>query len=144
MKKLILPALALLCGALFLFMKAKSDAALNLAPANISCNINQSTCALNSVNSDINATLSIKPKPIKTMSETSFVFSGLSKLKAPSVRIYGLNMDLGVVNAALLKNGAFYSANIMLAACTQKVMTYRLDVLDDERVVASIDFNVFE
>ena len=144
MKKLILPALALLCGALFLFMKAKSDAALNLAPANISCNINQSTCALNSVNSDINATLSIKPKPIKTMSETSFVFSGLSKLKAPSVRIYGLNMDMGVLRTPLLQNNADYNATIVLAACTQKVMTYRLDVLDDERVVASIDFNVFE
>lgn len=134
-------------GFIFLFLLAvlalnfinKQD--LNKSPAKITCDINLNPCALNSV-ANINATLNIYPKPLKAMNENFFSFSGLGELTKPNIRIYGLNMDMGIIKSPLNKTNQNYQAKIMLATCTQSQMIYRLDVLDGAQVIASIDFEL--
>lgn len=74
------------------------------------------------------------------MNESLFSFSGLGTLAKPSVRIYGLNMDMGVIKSQLHQANKTYQTKIMLASCTQSQMLYRLDVLDGTNIIASIDF----
>lgn len=109
---------------------------------NATCDVNKNECPLLSKNGNINATLLIYPKPLITMAETTFKFSGLPKLKAANVRIYGLNMDMGTIKAELEKSGSVYAANIIISACVESVMKYRLEVLDGDKEVAYIDFDV--
>lgn len=142
MKKLFI------AGFIFLFLLAilalnfinKQD--LNKSPAKITCDINLNPCALNKEVADINATLNIYPKPLKAMNESLFSFSGLGHLTKPNVRIYGLNMDMGIIKSPLNKTNQNYQAKIMLASCVQSQMIYRLDVLDGAQVIASIDFEL--
>lgn len=74
------------------------------------------------------------------MNESLFSFSGLGTLTKPSVRIYGLNMDMGAIKSPLKQINNNYETKIMLASCTQSQMLYRLDVLDGTNIIASIDF----
>lgn len=109
---------------------------------NATCDVNQNECPLLSKNGNINATLLIYPKPLITMAETTFKFSGLPELKAPNVRIYGLNMEMGIIKSELEKTGDIYTANIIISACVESVMKYRLEVLDGDKEIAYIDFDV--
>ena len=140
MKKIFFVATAFLFLLAYLALQYKNEQNLNKSPANISCDINLNTCALNSVITDINATLSVDPNPLKAMNESLFSFSGLGTLAKPSVRIYGLNMDMGVIKSPLHQANKTYQTKIMLASCTQSQMLYRLDVLDGTNIIASIDF----
>lgn len=141
MKKIFFVATAFLFLLAYLALQYKNEQNLNKSPANISCDINLNTCALNSV-ANINATLNIYPKPLKAMNENFFSFSGLGELTKPNIRIYGLNMDMGIIKSPLNKTNQNYQAKIMLATCTQSQMIYRLDVLDGAQVIASIDFEL--
>ena len=106
------------------------------------CDVNKNECPLLSKNGNINATLLIYPKPLITMAETTFKFSGLPDLKEPNVRIYGLNMEMGIIKSELEKSGDVYTANIIISACVESVMKYRLEVLDGDKEIAYIDFDV--
>lgn len=127
---------------LVLFFIACGNYSGNSSGNYATCDVNKNECPLLSKSGNINAMLLIYPKPLIAMAETTFKFSGLPELKAPNVRIYGLNMEMGIIASELEKSGDIYAANIIISACVESVMKYRLEVLDGDKEIAYIDFDV--
>ncbi|AGZ81346.1 hypothetical protein [Campylobacter fetus] len=110
--------------------------------ASISCDLNVEDCDIDTKLG--NVTFSFYPRPLVGMAPTTLKISGLPQnIKDPNVRIYGLNMQMGVISAPLVKQGSSYSANIVISLCVVSRMEYRLEVLSgDKPLDVSIDFYI--
>ncbi|EAI3886499.1 hypothetical protein Q4Y15_000803 [Campylobacter fetus] len=110
--------------------------------AYIACDLNIEECDVDTKLG--NVTFSFYPRPLVGMAPTTLKISGLPQnIKDPNVRIYGLNMEMGVISAPLTKQGSSYTANIVISLCVISRMEYRLEVLSgDKPLGVSIDFYI--
>ncbi|MBR8465715.1 hypothetical protein KDE13_05000 [Campylobacter sp. faydin G-140] len=109
----------------------------------LSCDMNIQPCEVSfGTNKFI---FELEPRPIYPMKPINLKISGAVKLnlKEPSLDIYGLNMNMGVIKAKLEPRGDDLVANIVLSACVINVMRYRFDVLSDgKKTGLYIDFDL--
>ncbi|GEM_PF-6511178 len=92
-------------------------------PADISCDITQKSCTKNGV------TFEFATRPVEAMRPLILRLSNLNAHNA-SVKIYGLNMNMGVVESTLVKNGEVFETKVVLSTCTQKEMIYRIELFN--------------
>lgn len=88
---------------------------------------------------------SLSPKPIYTMQPINLKINGLQKLnlKNPNLRVYGVNMDMGIIKAQIdLKEGV-YQSDLVLSSCLMSIMRYRFKIYDGSKDTGLfIDFDL--
>lgn len=144
MKKFYALAVVIIIIFGFIFLKPKhtNDTEFN-ENFKIDCDLNMGACE-KAINGKI-IKFEITPRPIYAMQPVVFKISGLDKLnlKNPSLKFYGLNMDMGDIKAKLKRDKDDYVSKIVLSACVIDVMIYRFKVLDDGRDIGIyIDFEL--
>lgn len=107
------------------------------------CSLNLQSCDVTYKSEIIN--FDINPKPVRFMEKTTIHISGLKgKYKDLNIRIYGLNMNMGVIKAGLNKiDENNYEAIISLSSCLLTTMRYRAEVFDGEKSIGLfVDFDL--
>lgn len=109
---------------------------------NATCDLNAHACVASLKGKEIK--FDVTPKPLYPMSPFTLRVTGLGEgYKALNVRIYGLNMDMGVVRAELERRGSTYMGQIVLSSCVTEVMNYRMEIYDgDKPLGVFIDFDL--
>ena len=103
------------------------------------CDLNKQDCAVNFKGQSVK--FAFATKPIVAMMPTTLSVSGLSgDFEDLSVEIYGVNMNMGRVKAALQKRGDAYTASITMSACVSQ-MHYRIELFEKGKALGlSADF----
>lgn len=144
MKKILYVLSAIIAGGLFAFMMNFSDNQTQkiVAESNITCDLNTQNCAINHNGNKI--AFSFDPKPLEAMVPLTLKIEGLSsEYENLNARIYGLNMDMGIIKANLKNKGNLYIGTIILSSCVVEVMNYRLELYDgDKQLGIYIDFDL--
>ena len=125
---------------LLLFAVILSFAACgNEADFSENCDLNKQDCAVNFKGQSVK--FAFATKPIVAMMPTTLSISGLSgDFEDLSVEIYGINMNMGRVKAALQKRGDAYTASITMSACVSQ-MHYRIELFEKGKALGiSADF----
>ncbi len=124
----------LLFAAIFAFFGCAEDASLSE-----NCDLNKQDCAVNFRGQSVK--FAFATKPIVAMMPTTLSISGLSgEFSDLSVEIYGVNMNMGRVKAALQKRGDAYTASITMSACVSQ-MHYRAELFSGGKPLGiSADF----
>lgn len=107
------------------------------------CELNESVCQVSSKYGEL--TISIEPRPIKPMVESTLIVKGLEKAKEPKIHIYGITMYLGHLKENLEKNkNGDLEAAIMIAPCDEVEMVFSLEIIDGDEVIAQTKFTTFQ
>lgn len=86
---------------------------------------------------------SLKNRPIRFMQESVLFIEGLKNYDNLNIRIYGLNMDMGVLKAQAVKKGKDYEVEFLLNFCFVKDMRYRIELFNGEKSLKKyIDFDM--
>ena len=103
------------------------------------CDLNKQDCAVNFKGQSVKFAFSTKP--VQAMMPTTLNISGLSgDFGDLRVEIYGVNMNMGRVKAALQKRNDGYTTSITMSACVSQ-MHYRIELFDgSEPLGLSVDF----
>lgn len=97
------------------------------------CDLSKRPCQVKTATKAI--TFNLTPRPLEVMGDTLVQIEGLdSKLFSsnPSIRIYGLNMDMGKIITSLTQTApGKYEAKVALSAClVENIMRYRIALYD--------------
>lgn len=107
-----------------------------------SCELNEKDCEISTKYG--NAVISLLPRPIKPMVESKLIIKGLNELKAPKIHLYGLSMYLGHLRENLeLNDKNELEADIMIAPCDDEEMRFALEILQNDEIIANIEFSTF-
>lgn len=107
------------------------------------CNLLETPCKVSFDGSEV--MFDINPRPISIMNESIITISNLSReIDDPKIRIYGLNMDMGVIITSLQKLDSTLQASVALSAClVEDVMRYRISVYNgNEELKLYADFDL--
>ncbi|CAD7289119.1 hypothetical protein [Campylobacter suis] len=149
MKKYYALLVAITIGALsFVFFSNKTSVTSSFSASQnklepLKCDLNVKPCEVIYNNKSIK--FDFLDDKITPMQELTLIISGLDKLNfhSPSLQIYGLNMNMGNINAKLAKQDENFISNIVLSSCLIDVMRYRLEVLEQGRKTGLyIDFDL--
>ncbi|MBZ7987133.1 hypothetical protein [Campylobacter canadensis] len=90
-----------------------------------------------------NIKYSLKNRPIRFMQESILFIEGLKNYDNLNIRIYGLNMDMGVLKAQAVKKDKIYEVEFLLNFCFVKDMRYRIELFNGEKSLKKyIDFDM--
>ena len=97
------------------------------------CDLNKRPCQVKAAKQTI--TFDLTPRPLEVMGDTLVRIEGLdSELFSsnPSIRIFGLNMDMGKIITSLTQTApGRYEAKVALSAClVENIMRYRIALYD--------------
>lgn len=119
------------------------DSALSHDPlTSLPCSLNTSRCTL--PYQDTHISIESSARPIKALQPTTLRISGLANLTDTlTLKIYGLNMEMGTTTLRATKEGESYQATFTPAICSLQTMRYRIALYDGARELGVfIDFDV--
>ncbi len=108
----------------------------------LECSINKEICEIDFKNSKIS--FEIANRPIRFMNESKLIIKGLPNYDNLSLKLYGLNMDMGIIEADLkkLENGD-YESEFVVSTCMLSTMRYRLELFNNNKKIGLfIDFDM--
>lgn len=108
----------------------------------LKCSINQEICTKKYKNNEV--IFEIENRPIRFMSESKLIIKGLPKYDNLSLKLYGLNMDMGIIEANFtrLENGD-YESEFIVSTCMLSTMRYRLELFENSKKIGLfIDFDM--
>lgn len=150
MKKLAIAFIvAIATFVLYYFLNKSNEAQFEFADSNqtllptLKCDLNKEPCIVNFKGESIK--FDFKDKEIYTMKPLELVISNLEALnfKNPSLRAYGINMQMGNIDVKLKKHYRQYIAKMVLSACIVDIMRYRFEILDEGKPTGLfIDFDL--
>ncbi|RAZ52668.1 hypothetical protein [Campylobacter hyointestinalis] len=141
MKKiLLLSFVGVTLGLVFAFISPAKTS--KVAQSNITCDLNLDSCSVQKDGKTI--TFSFYPRPLSAMTPVTLKVEGLGgEYKNLNAQIYGINMDMGTIKAALEKRSNIYMGSIVLSSCVVTVMNYRLELYDGDKPLGIyIDFDL--
>lgn len=108
----------------------------------LKCSINKDICEKDFKGRKIS--FEIINRPIRFMEETKLIIKGLPKYDNLNLKLYGLNMDMGVINAELIRlNNGDYVSEFVVSTCLLSTMRYRLELFNnDKKIKLFIDFDM--
>lgn len=136
--------LFLALGALWFYKSSNTQKSISIENNGtlmpLPCDLNKQSCKVTFGNDFVN--FKIFPTPVHPMKQV-WLSVDAPMLKAPSVRAYGLNMDMGVIDIKLTNKDGIWLGEMALSACVIDVMRYRFEVLEDGRDIGLfIDFDM--
>ena len=145
MKKiLLLSFVGVTLGLVFAFIFNSPTKTSNrvVAQSNITCDLNLDSCSVQKDGKTI--TFSFYPRPLSAMTPVTLKVDGLGgEYKNLNAQIYGINMDMGTIKAALEKRSNIYMGSIVLSSCVVAVMNYRLELYEGDKPLGIyIDFDL--
>lgn len=108
----------------------------------LKCSINKDICEVSFKKNQVS--FEILNRPIRFMQESKLVIKGLPKYDNLSLKLYGLNMDMGIIEADLkkLENGD-YESEFVVNTCLLSTMRYRLELFNNNKKIGLyIDFDM--
>ncbi|MBZ7992783.1 MULTISPECIES: hypothetical protein [unclassified Campylobacter] len=108
----------------------------------LKCSINKDVCEKDFKGRKIS--FEIINRPIRFMEETKLIIKGLPKYDNLNLKLYGLNMDMGVINAELIRlDNGDYESEFVVSTCLLSTMRYRLELFNnDKKIKLFIDFDM--
>ncbi|MBT0878137.1 MULTISPECIES: hypothetical protein [unclassified Campylobacter] len=108
----------------------------------LKCSINKDICEKDFKGRKIS--FEIINRPIRFMEETKLIIKGLPKYDNLNLKLYGLNMDMGVINAELIRlDNGDYVSEFVVSTCLLSTMRYRLELFNnDKKIKLFIDFDM--
>ncbi|MBZ7983858.1 hypothetical protein [Campylobacter sp. RM12647] len=108
----------------------------------LKCSINKDICEKDFEGRKIS--FEIINRPIRFMEETKLIIKGLPKYDNLNLKLYGLNMDMGVINAELIRlDNGDYVSEFVVSTCLLSTMRYRLELFNnDKKIKLFIDFDM--
>ncbi|WP_267524620.1 hypothetical protein [Campylobacter sp. MG1] len=108
----------------------------------LKCSINKDICEKDFKGRKIS--FEIINRPIRFMEETKLIIKGLPKYDNLNLKLYGLNMDMGVINAELVRlDNGDYVSEFVVSTCLLSTMRYRLELFNnDKKIKLFIDFDM--
>lgn len=108
----------------------------------LKCSINKDICEKDFKGRKIS--FEIINRPIRFMEETKLIIKGLPKYDNLNLKLYGLNMDMGVINAELVRlDNGDYESEFVVSTCLLSTMRYRLELFNnDKKIKLFIDFDM--
>ncbi|MBZ7981842.1 hypothetical protein AVBRAN12640_04745 [Campylobacter sp. RM12640] len=108
----------------------------------LKCSINKDICEKDFKGRKIS--FEIINRPIRFMEETKLIIKGLPKYDNLNLKLYGLNMDMGVINAELIRlDNGDYESEFVVSTCLLSTMRYRLELFNnDKKIKLFIDFDM--
>lgn len=107
------------------------------------CELNEKDCQISTKYGD--GVVSLLPRPIKAMVESKLIIKGLNELKEPKIHLYGLSMYLGHLRENLeLNDKNELEADIMIAPCDDEEMRFALEIIENDEIIANIEFTTFK
>lgn len=109
---------------------------------------NPSQCDLNLQNcffsfNERQILISIEPKPLKAMQNLKIKIENFSHYEDLELRIYGLNMFMGVIKPKLIRTLNGYEADLLLSSCILDTMHYRAEFLYNKKTLGFyFDFEI--
>ncbi|ANE35570.1 hypothetical protein CIG11343_0491 [Campylobacter iguaniorum] len=144
MKKVVfLFGIAILVGIILAFEFGKgNDIKYASGESNVTCDLNLDNCSVQVSGEPV--TFAFSPKPLVAMVPTSLKIYGLKgEFKELKARIYGLNIDMGVIEVDLEKRSDIYMSNVVLSSCVVSLMQWRLELFEGKKPLGiHIDFNL--
>lgn len=116
------------CGIIFLFYGNKNNK--HVVKTDITCDLNIKDCEILQNNEVIK--FSFSPRPIRPIIPTSLKITGLDNLNEPSVVIKGVNMNMGEINADLIKKGKTYETTVVFNSCVDN-MLYEIQIFEKNK-----------
>lgn len=106
------------------------------------CSLNLQSCETNF--NDEKVTFDISPKPVRFMEKTTIKISNLkTDYHNLTLKIYGVNMNMGTITTKLHKKENHYEAVVALSSCLLITMRYRAEIFNnDSSIGLSIDFDL--
>ena len=120
--------ITIFCGIIFLFYGNKNNK--NVVKTDIKCDLNIKDCEILQNNEVIK--FSFSPRPIRPIIPTSLKITGLDNLNKPSVVIKGVNMNMGEINADLIKKGKTYETTVVFNSCVDN-MLYEIQIFEKNK-----------
>lgn len=114
----------------------------NYLNTSLKCSINKDICEKDFKGRKIS--FEIINRPIRFMEETKLIIKGLPKYDNLNLKLYGLNMDMGVINAELIRlDNGDYESEFVVSTCLLSTMRYRLELFNnDKKIKLFIDFDM--
>lgn len=108
----------------------------------LKCSINKDICEVSFKGKQVS--FEILNRPIRFMEETKLIIKGLPKYDNLNLKLYGLNMDMGVINAELIRlDNGDYESEFVVSTCLLSTMRYRLELFNnDKKIKLFIDFDM--
>lgn len=120
--------ITIFCGIIFLFYGNKNNK--HVVKTDIKCDLNIKDCEILQNNEVIK--FSFSPRPIRPIIPTSLKITGLDNLNEPSVVIKGVNMNMGEINADLIKKGKTYETTVVFNSCVDN-MLYEIQIFEKNK-----------
>ena len=120
--------ITIFCGIIFLFYGNKNNK--RVVKTDIKCDLNIKDCEILQNNEVIK--FSFSPRPIRPIIPTSLKITGLDNLNKPSVVIKGVNMNMGEINADLIKKGKTYETTVVFNSCVDN-MLYEIQIFEKNK-----------
>ncbi|MCR4942674.1 MAG: hypothetical protein K5978_07790 [Campylobacter sp.] len=104
------------------------------------CDLSKRACVVEF--KDKNVSFELEPKEVYPMKPFTLKISGI-QLENPSLEIYGLNMDMGIIRAKAKSFQNTITSQIVLSICIIDIMRYRFDVLENgKKTGLFVDFDL--
>lgn len=106
------------------------------------CSLNLQSCKTDFKGEKV--VFDIEPKPVRFMEKTTIRITNLKEdYQNPTLKIYGVNMNMGTISAKLHKTENGYETVVALSSCLLVTMRYRAEVFSNESSTGlSIDFDL--
>lgn len=106
------------------------------------CSLNLQSCETEFQGEKVS--FDISPKPVRFMEKTTIKISNLKgNYENLTLKIYGVNMNMGTITTKLNKIENGYEAVVALSSCLLVTMRYRAEIFNnDSSIGLSIDFDL--
>lgn len=95
------------------------------------CDLNKQNCNVKYKGKLID--FSFQQKPLVAMKENKILIKNLPNNMNLSLKLKGINMDMGTITTPLKEKNGVYSSDIVLSACILNTMRYEAEIYQDNR-----------